>query len=75
MEKKFEIGYSYKTFDGIIGAGVFTIDGAESLEEVKKVAFEMVIKSIKDDHDEESDFSWNDDFQNISCSVEEVSGE
>ncbi|WP_443945583.1 hypothetical protein ACJVDH_00295 [Pedobacter sp. AW1-32] len=71
MEKKFEVGYSYKTFGGIIGAGVFTVD-ADTIEDVKKVALDLSIKSIKDDHDDEADYKWNDEFQNISCSVSEA---
>lgn len=71
MDKQFEIGYSYKTFGGIIGAGVLTV-AANDIVDVKKEAFAIVIKSLKDQHDEESDYSWNDDYQNLQCSVTEV---
>jgi len=71
MRKVFEVGYSYKTFDGIIGAGVFDVTGASSIQEVQATLFPVVLNRIKDGHDEDSDFTWCHDFQNISCSVTE----
>lgn len=63
MEKEFTVGYSYKTFGGIIGVGTFDVE-ADSIEDVKSGVFAEILRRIKED-------SPYDDFQNIQCSVSE----
>ena len=67
---EFTIGYSSKTFDGIISAGVMTVE-ADSIETVKENAFDIVMKHYRDDEDDE-DVAWHCNIQNLQVSVTEA---
>lgn len=65
---EFSIGYSSKTFDGIISVGVMTVE-ADSIETVKDNAFDIVMNHFKDDEDDEDEV-WHRNLQNLQVSVE-----
>ena len=71
--KKYNLSYSYKTFGGIIGAGVLDVEGDFSIEDVKEESFPMVIRHLREEYD--GDFAWNHDFQNLNVSVEALNKE
>lgn len=64
----FTIGYSSKTFDGIISAGIMDVE-ADSIETVKENAFHIVMQHYRDDDDEYEDHSWHSNLQNLCVSV------
>ncbi len=79
--KKFRIGYTHESFDGIIGIGQFTVF-ADSLEDIQKKAVYKVIQRIDDDFDDDD---YNDDvpeeirclknFKSFKIDIEEVKNE
>ena len=69
MEKTFTVSYGYKTFGGMIGAGVMEYE-ADSIESIQEAAFKEVLKRLEFNNDDE-DKSHVYDFQNLSISVTE----
>ncbi|HEX8315964.1 MAG TPA: hypothetical protein VF609_13275 [Flavisolibacter sp.] len=63
----FTIGYSSKSFDGKITAGVMTVE-ADSIETVQGAAFGIVMQHFKDDQDDEEE-DWHENLQNLQISI------
>lgn len=70
---EFTIGYSSKTFDGIISAGVMTVE-ADSIDTVREQAFSLVMTHYRDDAEDE-DAPWHHNLQNLQVSVTESAPE
>lgn len=64
---EFEIAYSFKTFDGIISAGLITIE-ADSLDTARENAYDIVVNRLRDDEEDE-DRAWCCNLENIRVSV------
>jgi hypothetical protein len=67
--KEFTVSYGYRTFTGMIGAGVMTFE-ADDIAEIKAIAFRYVINKLKEDA-EDDDFDPWEHFENLSVSVKE----